>query len=76
MKKNKKEESNLLSGYTQHSELLMNALLLSGKMAVASRLVINSTAKDLSDNIKTLEKCVDEYDEIIFKYHNETFNSS
>lgn len=68
MDKNKKKQPS--------DGLLMKALLLSGKMVIVSRLVINSSTKNLSDNIKELEKCVDEYDEIIFKYHDETFNTT
>lgn len=58
------------------NEVVLKALELSGKMAIASELVINSTIKDLSFNIEKLESSLCDYNNFIFNLCDENFDSS
>lgn len=57
-------------------EVVIKALELSGKMAIASEMVINSTIKNLSFNIEKLESSLFNYNNFIFNLYNENFDSS
>lgn len=48
-------------------EEMKQALKLAGKLAIHARLVVDATAKNLSQKIADMENALDEYDIEIFK---------
>jgi hypothetical protein len=51
--------------------VVMPALMLAGKLAMAARLVTNANAKNLSQRIEQMEAALDAYDNEILSLSNE-----